>query len=250
MQLFNALNITNIINLITIIAVVIPLYYFVIMLASKKITKREHSQVLAYIPLFIASILFWSIEEQGSVVLALFANEQTRLSVFGLSFPSSFFQSMNPLFIMLYVPFFARLWTKLGEKQPSSPVKFAYGLFFAGISFLWMMLPGMLFGTEAKVSPLWLIMSWALVICGEMLISPIGLSVTSKLAPNAFKAQMMSIWFLSDAVAQALNAQIVRLYSHGTEIAYYGVVGAITVVFGILMLALAPKIKKLMLDAA
>lgn len=151
---------------------------------------------------------------------------------------------------MLYVPFFARLWTKLGEKQPSSPVKFAYGLFFAGISFLWMMLPGMLFGTEAKVSPLWLIMSWALVICGEMLISPIGLSVTSKLAPNAFKAQMMSIWFLSDAVAQALNAQIVRLYSHGTEIAYYGVVGAITVVFGILMLALAPKIKKLMLDAA
>ena len=91
-------------------------------------------------------------------------------------------------------------------------------------------------------------MSWALVICGEMLISPIGLSVTSKLAPNAFKAQMMSIWFLSDAVAQALNAQIVRLYSPETEVMYFGVVGIITIVFGILLLILAPRIKKLMLD--
>lgn len=248
MQLFDALNITNVINLITVIAVLIPVYYFVMMLGSKKTTKAERSRIFAYIPLFLASILFWSIEEQGSVVLALFANEQTRLTIFGHAFPSSLFQSMNPLFIMIYVPFFAKLWTKLGKRQPSSPVKFAYGLFFAGISFVWMMIPGMAFGTSAKVSPLWLIMSWALVICGEMLISPIGLSVTSKLAPNAFKAQMMSIWFLSDAVAQALNAQIVRLYSPETEVMYFGVVGIITIVFGILLLILAPRIKKLMLD--
>ncbi|MSE06100.1 MFS transporter, partial [Lactobacillus salivarius] len=73
MNLLNALNITNIINLISIIAVLIPIYYFVLMLSSRKITKVERSRVLAYIPLFIASVLFWSIEEQGSVVLALFA---------------------------------------------------------------------------------------------------------------------------------------------------------------------------------
>ena len=72
------------------------------------------------------------------------------------------------------------------------------------------MLPGMLFGTDVKVSPLWLIMSWAIVIVGEMLISPIGLSVTTKLAPKSFQAQMMSIWFLSNAAAQAINAQIVK----------------------------------------
>ena len=78
--------------------------------------------------------------------MALFANEQTRLTIFGHAFPSSLFQSMNPLFIMIYVPFFAKLWTKLGKRQPSSPVKFAYGLFFAGISFVWMMIPGMAAG--------------------------------------------------------------------------------------------------------
>lgn len=150
MKLFDALNITNIINLITVIAVLIPVYYFVMMLGSKKTTKEERSRVFAYIPLFLASILFWSIEEQGSVVLALFANEQTRLTIFGHAFPSSLFQSMNPLFIMIYVPFFAKLWTKLGKRQPSSPVKFSYGLFFAGISFVWMMIPGMAFRTSAK----------------------------------------------------------------------------------------------------
>ena len=125
-------------------------------------------------------------------------------------------------------------------------MKFYFGLFFAGLSFIWMMLPGLLFGTDTKVSPLWLIMSWALVIIGEMLISPIGLSVTTKLAPKAFQAQMMSIWFLGDAVAQAFNAQIVRLYNDGTEVVYFGTIGIVTVVFGGLLLVLTPRIKKLM----
>ena len=229
-----------------IIAVLIPIYYFVLMLSSRKITKVERSRVLAYIPLFIASVLFWSIEEQGSVVLALFAGEQTRLSLFGFHFAPSLFQSMNPLFIIIYVPFFAWLWVKLGSKQPSSPMKFSIGLFFAGLSFMWMMLPGMLFGTDKLVSPFWLIISWALVIIGEMNISPIGLSVTTKLAPKAFQSQMMSMWFLGDAAAQAINAQIVKLYSHGTEVMYYGVVGAITIAFGIILLFFVPKIEKLM----
>ena len=246
MSLFGMLTILNVINLITILAVLIPIYYFVAMLSSRKITKKERSRVLAYIPLFIASILFWSIEEQGSVVLALFAGEQTRLSLFGFHFAPSLFQSMNPLFIIIYVPFFAWLWVKLGSKQPSSPMKFSIGLFFAGLSFMWMMLPGMLFGTDKLVSPFWLIISWALVIIGEMNISPIGLSVTTKLAPKAFQSQMMSMWFLGDAAAQAINAQIVKLYSHGTEVMYYGVVGAITIAFGIILLFFVPKIEKLM----
>lgn len=246
MGLFDLLNIENIITLLTIIAVIIPIYYFARILSSTKLSKTERSRVWAYVPLFIASIMFWSIEEQGSVVLALFAQDQTRLTLFGYNFPSSWFQSMNPLFIMLYVPFFAWLWTKLGKKQPSSPAKFSLGLFFAGASFLWMMLPGLMFGTDARVSPMWLIMSWALVIIGEMLISPIGLSVTTKLAPKIFQAQMMSLWFLSDAVAQAINAQIVRLYKPETEVLYYGIVGGMTIVFGIILILFIPRIKELM----
>ena len=244
--IFGQLNISNVISLITLVAVMIPVVYFVMMLSSKKVSGTERSRVWAYIPLFIASILFWSIEEQGSVVLALFAANQTRLTIGSFTIPASFFQSMNPLFIMLYVPVFAWLWTKLGKRQPSSPMKFSLGLFFAGISFLWMMLPGMLFGVHAQVSPLWLIMSWALVIIGEMLISPIGMSVTTKLAPRAFQSQMMSMWFLSDAVAQAFNSQLVKLYTPHTEVLYFGIVGAITIVFGVIMVLMVPRLKRLM----
>ena len=147
---------------------------------------------------------------------------------------------------MIYVPIFAWLWGKMGKKQPSYSKKFAYGLFAAGLSFLWMMLPGMIFGTDVKVSPFWLIMSWAIVIVGEMLISPIGLSVTNKLAPKSFQAQMMSIWFLSNAASQAINAQIVKFYTSETEVAYYGIVGGITIVFGIILLFYVPRIEKLM----
>ncbi|KRM95988.1 Di- tripeptide transporter [Liquorilactobacillus aquaticus DSM 21051] len=247
MSLFNLLNLTNIILVITILAVMIPIYYFIIMLSSSKLTKKERSRVWAYVPLFIASILFWSIEEQGSVVLAFFAQEQTKLSIGWLHYPASVFQSMNPLFIMIYVPFFAIFWTKLGDKQPSSPAKFAYGLFFAGLSFIWMMIPGFLSGTSTRVSPFWLIISWALVIIGEMLISPIGLSATTKLAPKAFRSQMMSMWFLSDAVAQAFNSQLVRFYSKDTEVMYYGLVGIVTIIFGVVLLLMVPRIKKLMI---
>jgi POT family proton-dependent oligopeptide transporter len=109
------------------------------------------------------------------------------------------------------------------------------------------MLPGILMGTNAAVSPFWLIMSWALVIIGEMLISPIGLSATTKLAPKAFQSQMMSMWFLSDAAAQAFNSQLVRFYTKATEVYYYGIIGLITIVFGVILLLISPKIEKLML---
>lgn len=246
MALFKMFNINNIINLLSIFAVLLPVGYFISMLTSKKVNKTERSRVWAYVPLFVASILFWSIEEQGSVVLALFAQDQTRLSIGGFGFPASWFQSANPLFIMLYTPFFALLWTKLGKKQPSSGKKFSYGLFFSGASFLWMMLPIMLHGTNTKVSPWWLIASWALVIIGEMLISPIGLSVTTKLAPKAFQSQMMSMWFLGDAAAQAINAQIVRLYTPANEMMYFGIIGAVAIIFGFVLLFFVPKIEKLM----
>ena len=108
------------------------------------------------------------------------------------------------------------------------------------------MLPGMLFGTDVKVSPFWLIMSWAIVIVGGNVDFAYWSISTTKLAPKSFQAQMMSIWFLSNAAAQAINAQIVKFYTSETEVAYYGIVGGITIVFGIILLFYVPRIEKLM----
>ncbi|MFD0898428.1 peptide MFS transporter [Loigolactobacillus binensis] len=238
-------NVTNVILVFSILGVLLPISYFVMMLSSRKTTKVERSRVWAYVPLFIASVLFWSIEEQGSVVLALFAKNQTILNLGFVNLLPSWFQSLNPLFIILYGPIFAWFWVKLGKHQPSTPAKFAYGLLFAGASFLVMIIPVSLFGQQ-RVSALWLVLSWAIVEIGEMLISPVGLSATTKLAPKAFQSQMMSMWFLGDAAAQAINAQIVRLYTPANQIMYFAVIGIITVAFGIILGFMVPKIKGLM----
>lgn len=243
---FKAFNVNNVILLISLLGIAIPVWYFIMMLSSKKTTKVERSRVWAYVPIFIASVLFWAIEEQGSVVLALFAAKQTQLNLGFIKLLPSWFQMLNPLFIIIYGPIFAWFWVKLGKRQPSTPAKFSWGLLFAGLSFLVMVIPISIHGTSFKVSALWLVLSWVIVEIGEMLISPVGLSATTKLAPKAFQSQMMSMWFLGDAAAQAINAQLVKLYTPANEMAYYGILGVIVMAFGILLFTLVPRIKKLM----
>lgn len=245
MAMIGQLNIDNIITLLTIVAIALPIYYFVLMLRSPKVDKVERSRVIAYIPLFIAAAIFWGIEESGSVVLALFAEQRTILHIGAWHFQAANFQTLNPLFIMILTPFFVWLWENW-KNQPSAASKFAAGLVFAGLSYIWMAIPGMLYGTSGRVSPLWLVGSWFIVEIAEMLISPIGLSITTKLAPRAFSSQMMSLWFLADATGQAVNAQIVKYYSSATEVQYFWAVGLVSVVFGILMFFMVNKINGFM----
>jgi proton-dependent oligopeptide transporter, POT family len=235
-----------VINVISVLGILLPTSYFVTMLRSKKVTAVERSRVIAYIPLFVASVFFWMIEEQGSVVLADYADNRTNLGAFGFPLLSSWFQALNPGFIVILAPFFALLWVKLGPRQPSTPVKFSLGLVFAGLSYLLMVLPALFYGPEAKVNPLWLAASFLIVILGELCLSPVGLSATTKLAPKAFGAQMMSLWFLSDAAAQGISAQIVPFSTPRTEIPYFGIVGGVTVLLGVVLFFMAPAIHRKM----
>ncbi|MCY9807110.1 peptide MFS transporter [Lentilactobacillus senioris] len=246
LQMMGSLNINSFITLLSILGVLTPIVYFIIILSSKKITKTERSRVVAYIPLFIAAAVFWAIAEQGSVVLALFAENQTNNHFLGLNIPAAWYQSLNPLFIMLYTPIFTILWVKLGKRQPSSPTKFSTGMFFAGASYLLMVLPVMMFGAHSKVSPLWLVGSWAIIEIAEMLISPVGLSVTTKLAPKAFESQMMSMWFLANAAGQAVNSQIVRFFTPENEIAYFTIIGLVAIAAGIVLALMVKPVKRLM----
>lgn len=234
------------INLITILGILIPTAYFVVMYRSPKTTPVERSRVLAYIPLFIASVMFWAIQEQGSTILANFADKRTQLEFAGIHISPAWFQSLNPLFIITLAPMFAWLWVKLGNKQPSIPKKFSFSLIFAGLSFIVILLPAYFGGIDSLVNPLWLVLSYFIVVIGELLLSPVGLSATTKLAPAAFSAQTMSLWFLSSAAAQAINAQIVRFYSEETEIAYFGTIGVIAIILGIVLLFISPIIQRYM----
>jgi proton-dependent oligopeptide transporter, POT family len=240
------LTFDSFIALIGILGFLIPTIYFVTMYRSSKTSDVERSRVLAYIPLFLAAVMFWSIQEQGATILANYADTRTQLQFAGFDISPAWFQSLNPLFIIMFAPVFAWLWVKLGDRQPSVPKKFSLGLLFAGLSFLVILLPAYFGGTDSLVNPLWLVLSYFIVVIGELLISPVGLSATTKLAPAAFTAQMMSLWMLSNAAAQALNAQLVKFYTPETEMTYFGVIGGASIVLGIILLFVSPKIQKFM----
>lgn len=232
--------------IVSILGIVIPTIFFIVMYRSSKTNADEKSRVIAYIPLFISAMVFWAIAEQGSIILAQYADERTNLMIGSWKINPAWFQSLNPLFIIGLAPIFAWLWVRLGVKQPSTPKKFALGLFFASMSFLVMIIPAYMNGTETLVSPWWLVLSFFLVVLGELLLSPVGLSATTKLAPAAFAAQTMSLWFLTSASAQAINAQVVKFYNPESEIVYFGIIGAVALLIGLTMYFLSPKIEKFM----
>ncbi|MEN1967171.1 peptide MFS transporter [Lentibacillus sp. N15] len=238
------LTINRFINVISILGVVIPTVYFLVMYFSKKTTQIEKSRLLAYIPLFITAMMFWSIQEQGSTIFARIADSQTYLDFGWLHIQSSWFQSINPFYIVFLAPLFAVAWTKLGKRQPATPVKFAIGVILSGVSFLIMVIP-FISGAD-KINSLWLVLSFLIVTLGELFLSPVGASATTKLAPAAFASQTMSVWYLSNASAQAINAQLVRFYHVDTQVIYFSIIGIVSVVLGVVLWFFSGKIHKLM----
>lgn len=219
------------------------------MLVSKDVTKVERSRVLSYIPLFITAVAFWMIQEQGSTVLASFADNKTQLDLgkatnglIHFHVPAAWFQSFNPIFIVALAPVFAALWIKLGKFNPPTVHKFALGTIVAGLSFIVMYIP--LSGPHSLINPLWLILSYLLITIGELCISPVGLSTTTKLSPVSFTARMMSLWLLADATAQGLNAQLVVVYTKISQMDYFLYSGIVAIAIGVILFLLSPLVKK------
>jgi len=177
-------------------------------------TATEWKQIGAIVIFFIAAGLFWGGYEQAGSTLNLFADRYTRLDVFGFSFPSSWFQSVQPVFVILLAPVFGWLWLRLGSKEPSVPTKFALGLLFMAMSFAILIPAGALASGEGmRVSPMWLVAAYFVSELGEMCISPIGLSAVTKLAPLRIVGLMMGVWFLSNAFGNKLAGWAAGFFS-------------------------------------
>jgi POT family proton-dependent oligopeptide transporter len=216
--------------------------------ASRGFSTAEWKRIAAIVLLFVFASLFWSAYEQAGSTLNLFADRYTRLSLFGVSFPSSWFQSVPSIFVILLAPLFAWLWASMGDRQPSSPAKFACGLLFAGFSFLLLAPAGALAQSAdgMRVSPWWLIGAYFLVELGELCLSPVGLSVVTKLSPARIVGLMMGVWFLSNAAGNKLAGwaagffATVPLETLFTTVAFAMIVSAAT------LFALVPTLRRMM----
>jgi POT family proton-dependent oligopeptide transporter len=213
---------------------------------------NELKNVLVIFILFLFSIVFWMTFEQSGSSLTLFADRLTQTTIFGWAYPSSWFQSVQPIFVITLAPVFAGIWQKMGNRQPSSPGKFFYGLLFAGLAFVVVTIASMLTG-GGRVSPLWLIVVYFLQSVGELCLSPVGLSTVTKLAPARMVGLMMGVWFLSISIGSFIAGLTTRFFA-GNDPAVltraFGIFAALTLIAAFVLALLTPLIKKLTPRAA
>jgi POT family proton-dependent oligopeptide transporter len=194
--------------------------------------------------MFVVSAAFWSLFQQQFTVVAQYSDQRLDRTILGWEMPVSWVQSINPIMIILLAGVFATAWTKLGDRQPSSPIKFALGTVLMGVAF-WLFIP--MADGGANSAPLLGLVGILLVFTvAELMLSPVGLSLTTKLAPVVFKTQMVALFFLSVALGSAMSGYLAQFYTPETERTYFGVVGAVAIGLGLVLAALSRPIRKLM----
>ncbi len=194
----------------------ITFLYLLYIIVAGDITVQEKKQVFVIFVLFLGAACFWAGFEQAGSTLNLFANDYTDRILLGYEIPPGWLQNFNPFFIIVLAPIFGALWIKLAAKNlnPSTPLKFGFGLILMGLGFL-----VMVFAAKAAAvasggaSMTFLILTYFLHSSGELTLSPVGLSATTKLAPKAYSGQMMGIWF----VATSVGNLIAGLYAGGFD---------------------------------
>jgi len=183
-------------------------------ITDKSLTKEEKQKIWVIFIIAFFVIFFWSAFEQAGASLTFFAQEQTDRNIFNYEVPSSYFQSINAVAIVIFAPIFALIWTKLGanNREPSSPVKQALGLFLLAVGYFIIAIGVKDLDPSVKVSLFWLVTLYTVHTFGELCLSPIGLSMVVKLAPVRFASLLMGVWFLSTATANKFAGDLSSLY--------------------------------------
>jgi POT family proton-dependent oligopeptide transporter len=235
------------------IYVVLVFGYFGSLLMQKDWNKEEKGRIVVIIVLFIAAALFWASYEQVGSTLNLFAKKFSRNSVLGIEFPSSWWQSVHAMLIIIFAPIFAWIWITLAKRnqEPSIPLKFSWGLMLAGLSFL-LLVPAALFlqsNEGAQVGPQWLFSVFFLQTMGELCLSPVGLSSMTKLAPPRIVGQMMGVWFLAASVGNFLSGQVSSYFETFPLYKIFFTVFAFATSVGLLLFFLREKMVRLIGNA-
>ncbi|WP_432180190.1 peptide MFS transporter [Streptomyces sp. NBC_00063] len=241
------LTMDRFVDVLTVISVIAPVVYFAVMFRSPRVTAEERGRLKPYVVLFLASVVFNFILFQAYSTMILLASTNARTEILGFRFPASWYASALGAFEVALAPVVAGLWARMGPRQPHASNKIAFGVILGGLSFLLMVIPTSGHsGDTYKMAAWWIVGSYLLLGLGDILLETSGMSATTKLAPKAFSSQTMSLWFLSLALANGIQAQTVKLYGEVSNPVYFGVNGAIAVAIGLVVVALAPWLRRTM----
>ncbi len=235
------------VDLLTLLSVVAPVVYFAVMFRSPRVTPEERGRLRPYVVLFLASVAFNFILFQAYSTMMLLASTNAETTILGFDFPASWYASALGAFEVALAPVVAALWASMGHRQPHASNKIAFGVVLGGLSFLLMVIPTSGHAGDAyEMAAWWIVGSYLLLGLGDVLLETSGMSATSKLAPRAYRSQTMALWFLSLALANGIQAQVVKVYGHVSNPVYFGVNGAVAVAAGLTVIALAPWLRRTM----
>ncbi|WP_406343084.1 peptide MFS transporter [Streptomyces sp. NBC_00648] len=235
------------VDALTVISVIAPAVYFTVMFRSPRVSAEERGRLRPYVVLFLASVVFNFILFQAYSTMMLLASTNARTEILGFHFPASWYASALGAFEVALAPVVAGVWSRMGPRQPHASNKIAFGVVLGGLSFLLMVVPTAGQGSDSyRMAAWWIVGSYLLLGLGDVLLETSGMSATTKLAPKAFASQTMSLWFLSLALANGIQAQTVKVYGKVSNAAYFGVNGAIAVAAGLAVIAAAPWLKRTM----
>jgi len=192
------------------LGIVMPIF----IITDKSLTRDEMSRIGVIYIIAVFVIFFWSAFEQAGTALTYFAEEQTDRTIGGWTMPTSWFQSINPIFVVTFAPVFAKMWETLGKrgKEPASPVKQALGIGLLTVSYGMITIVTSGIGATEKISMFWLIALYGIMTFGELSLSPIGLSMVNKLSPARLASLLMGVWFMSNAIANILAGVFATFY--------------------------------------
>ncbi|WP_139244475.1 peptide MFS transporter [Arthrobacter alpinus] len=239
---FKLITAENLKWIIVTFVILAAIAYFAVILSNKSVTGVDRSRVYSFIPLFLASAVFWSLFQQQFTVIALYADKRLDRSILGWEVPASWVTSINPVFIIVLAGVFAAIWTKWGARQPGTPVKFSVSLVVMGLAYL-AFIP---FSGMAAVPMMAIVGILLLFTVAELMLSPVGLSLATKLAPAAFQTQMVALFFLSVSLGTAMSGVLAQWYDPANETPYFLAIGLVSIGFGVALFLAKKPIKKLM----
>jgi POT family proton-dependent oligopeptide transporter len=243
------LTVEQIAGAMGVVIVSLALLYLIAQLVSRDLDGTEKKRMTVIFVLFVFSAVFWSGFEQAGSSLNLFAERLTDRNVFGWEMPASWLQSVNPILIIALAPVFAWLWVALNRRrmEPSSPAKFSLGLILLGLGFGVMVWASILTNNqERQVGMLWLNLTYLLHTCGELCLSPVGLSTVTKLAPQRKVGQMMGVWFMSISLGNLMAGLVAGQFAKLPLPQLFGAVAATTIGAGLILALLIKPIRRLM----
>ncbi|MEO8189117.1 MAG: peptide MFS transporter [Acidobacteriota bacterium] len=223
----------------------LAILYFSSLLLFAKITAAEKKRIAVIFVFFMAAVLFWAGFEQAGSSLNLFSDRLMNRDLFGTTIPTSWFQSVNSIFLIALAPVFGALWVKLGRRQPSTAAKMGVGLLFLAGGFVVLAIGASYAVGGVKVSMMWMIMTYLLHTAGELCLSPVGLSSVTKLAPKKLSGQLMGTWFMGTALGNLIAGLAAGGFEGMGVSELFGAVAKVTGVAGVILLLFARPIRKL-----